>query len=45
MVRTSPKRDRPSVRRVRTIPGAREKRGIRPYRVLTQVPQAEKAKA
>lgn len=45
MVRTSPNYDRPPVRGVRTIPGARENRGIRPYRVLTQVPQAEKAKA
>ena len=45
MVRTLPKRDGLPVRGVRTIPGAREKRGIRPYRVLTQVPQAEKAKA
>ena len=49
MVRTCPKRDEPTTFRwVRLIPSAREKKFkmsfANPYRELTQVPLAEKAK-
>ncbi len=45
MVRTRPKRDGYAIRRILPISGARENPWKCPYRDLTQVPLAEKAKA